>query len=147
VVSFTPVGCQPVLLASGKPHARSVLTQFVPFDAPGGGAAGGLALLLPLGFDDAGELGCEAGALAGAEGGGSATELHSEGASDGGAGSGAASFLQATTLAPIIRTAAMVRKRLRRPGNESIIRPPWCEYSPVFPRVWFVEFQQVGFIS
>src|SRR5690242_16293349 len=79
VVSFTPVGCHPVLLASGKPQARRFLMQFVL--GGGGGAAGGWPA---LGFG-ADEPGCGAGVPAEADAGGGAadSEVHSDGASDG----------------------------------------------------------------
>src|SRR5438132_7921196 len=64
VVNFTPVGCQPVSLASGKPHARSVFTQLV--GTAGGGGGGGLAAD-ETGDTAPGEEACE-GAWAGAAG-------------------------------------------------------------------------------
>src|SRR5882724_1050123 len=119
VVSFTPVGCQPVLLASGKPHARSCLTQFTPVAASTGG---GLAALLGFG---AGESGWAAGGAGVAASGAAASDVHSDGASLVGVGAGAAaSFLQATSDAPVSRMIRISCGRRRRPGNESIIRPP-----------------------
>src|SRR4051812_8324296 len=93
VVSFTPVCCQPVVLASGKPHARSVFRQFFGTAGAGGGA-GFDGAWLPLAPEDAGGgTDTEAGA--------DALGVHSPGALGGvGVGGGGAAvsfFLHATS--------------------------------------------------
>ncbi|MBE1468419.1 hypothetical protein [Kibdelosporangium phytohabitans] len=116
MVSLTPVGCQPVLLASGKPHARSDFTQLT-FGCAGGGCGGGevfcFGVPLPLGA-----VVVDCGTLDGV----AVRDDHSTGA--GGAAGGAAVVSQATRVVLTAAIEMIVLSLRRRLGNNSAIRPP-----------------------
>jgi hypothetical protein len=125
------VCCQPVVLASGKPHARSVFRQFLSTAGAGGS----------LGFGGAGVVPEDAGGAVGDDGGAAALGDHSEGAlGGGGVGGGGADvsfFLHA--ISPTVRSRTTNSGLGLR--NGSIIWPP-----AVNARRYLVEIQPVGLI-
>ncbi|WP_143230774.1 hypothetical protein [Actinosynnema sp. ALI-1.44] len=121
VVSLTPVGCHPVLLASGKPHTRNDVMQLTFRCAGGCGGGGVVCFGVPLLL---GAVVADCGAFGGASGWADSDD-HSVGAVV--AAGGAAVGSQATRVVPtatIEMTVMIVLGLWRRLGNNSTIRPP-----------------------